>query len=33
MALTRKIYFPQIAAGNWADWVQVVNINQQPANV
>ncbi len=33
MALARKIYFPQIAAGNWADWVQVVNINPQPANV
>jgi hypothetical protein len=33
MALANKIYFPQIAAGGWADWVQVVNINDQPASV
>jgi len=32
MALSNKIYFPQIAAGTWADWVQVVNINNEPAN-
>jgi len=33
MPAGKKIYFPQIAAGGWADWVQVVNINYQPANV
>lgn len=33
MPVGNKIYFPQIAAGGWADWVQVVNINDQPANV
>ena len=33
MALTNKIYFPQIAAGGWEDWVKVVNINNEPANL
>jgi hypothetical protein len=33
MAVAKKIYFPQIAAGGWEDWVRVVNINTQPANV
>jgi hypothetical protein len=33
MALANKIYFPQIAAGGWEDWVKVVNINNEPANM
>ena len=33
MAVAKKIYFPQIAAGGWEDWVRVVNINTLPANV
>jgi len=27
-----KIYFPQIAVG-WEDWVQIVNVSYEPANV
>jgi len=33
MPAGRKIYFAQIAAGVWADWVKVVNISNAPANV
>jgi hypothetical protein len=33
MPAGNKIYFAQIAPGVWADWVKVVNINDQPASV
>jgi len=33
MPVGNKVYFGQIAAGVWADWVKVVNINIQPASV
>ncbi len=33
MPVGNKIYFPQIAAGVWADWVKVVNINDLPSYV
>jgi hypothetical protein len=32
MPAPTKIYFPQIAVG-WEDWVQIVNVSQEPANV
>jgi len=33
MPLSNRIYFAQIAAGKWADWVQVININTEEAKV
>lgn len=32
MPAPTKIYFPQIAVG-WEDWVQIVNVSNEPANV
>jgi len=32
MPASNRIYFPQIAAGVWADWVKVVNVNNEAAN-
>ena len=32
MPAPTKIYFPQVAVG-WEDWVQIVNVSQEPANV
>jgi hypothetical protein len=32
MPAPTKIYFPQIAVG-WEDWVQVVNVSNEPANI
>lgn len=32
MPAPTKIYFPQIAVG-WEDWVQIVNVSYEPANV
>jgi len=32
MPAPTKIYFPQIAVG-WEDWVQIVNVSNDPANV
>jgi len=33
MPLSNRIYFAQVAAGVWADWIQVVNINNEPSRV
>ncbi|HGE70242.1 TPA: hypothetical protein ENX78_05360 [Candidatus Poribacteria bacterium] len=32
MPAPTKIYFPQIAVG-WEDWVQIVNVGDEPANI
>jgi hypothetical protein len=32
MPAPTKIYFPQIAVG-WEDWVQIVNVSDEPANI
>jgi len=32
MPAPTKIYFPQIAVG-WEDWVQIVNVSNEPANI
>lgn len=33
MPLTNRLYFAQIAAGKWADWVQVVNVGDRESIV
>lgn len=33
MPAPTKIYFTQIAAGQWADWVEVVNVGKQQARI
>lgn len=33
MPLATRIYFPQIAAGVWADWVKIVNVGNNVGNV
>lgn len=33
MPAPTKIYFGQVASGQWADWVQVVNVTNEPANM
>ena len=33
MPAPTKIYFPQVASGGWADWVEVVNVGAEEANI
>ena len=33
MLAPSTIYFPQVARGGWADWVEVVNVGTEEANV
>lgn len=33
MPMATKLYFAQIAAGVWADWVKIVNVSNESANV
>jgi len=33
MPLTNRLFYPQVAAGVWADWVQVVNVSGEIANI
>ena len=33
MPAPSTIYFPQVARGGWADWVEVVNVGTEEANV
>ncbi len=33
MPAPTKVYFAQIAAGKWADWVEVVNVGKQQARI
>jgi len=33
MPAPTKIYFPQIASSDWADWVQVVNVSNEQSHV
>ncbi|HGJ66286.1 TPA: hypothetical protein ENS27_13050 [bacterium] len=33
MPLTNRLFYPQVAAGVWADWVQVVNVSGEISNV
>ncbi len=33
MPLTNRLFYPQVAAGVWADWVQVVNVSGEVSKV
>jgi len=33
MPLTNRLYFAQVAAGVWADWVQVINVSGETSKV
>ena len=33
MPAPTKIYFPQVAGGGWADWVEVVNVGVEETNI